>query len=113
MSAPSEESIRAALAKVDDPEIRKPLTELGMVKGVEVDPATGRVDVGIYLTVASCPMQDTISDRVRSAVSDVPGVGEVAVELDVMSDEQRTELRKHLRGDAAEPVIPFLSLIHI
>lgn len=107
MSAPSEESIRAALAKVDDPEIRKPLTELGMVKGVEVDPATGKVDVGIYLTVASCPMRDTITDRVRAAVSDVPGVGEVGVELDVMNDEQRTELRKHLRGDAAEPVIPF------
>lgn len=107
MSAPSEDSIRAALAKVDDPEIRKPLTELGMVKGIDVDPATGRVDVGIYLTVATCPMKDTITDRVRSAVSDVPGVGEVAVELDVMNDEQRTELRKHLRGDSAEPVIPF------
>ena len=107
MSAPSEESIRAALAKVDDPEINKPLTELGMVKGVEVDGATGRVDIGIYLTVATCPMRDTITDRVRSAVSDVPGVGEVTVELDVMNDEQRTELRKHLRGDAAEPVIPF------
>lgn len=107
MSAPSEELIRAALAKVDDPEIRKPLTELGMVKGVEVDPATGKVDVGIYLTVATCPMKDTITDRVRDAVSDIPGVGEVSVELDVMNDEQRTELRKHLRGDAAEPVIPF------
>lgn len=107
MSAPSEDSIRAALAKVDDPEIRKPLTELGMVKSVDVDPATGRVDVGIYLTVSTCPMKDTISDRVRTAVSDVAGVGEVSVELDVMNDEQRTELRKHLRGDAAEPVIPF------
>ena len=107
MSAPSEELIRAALAKVDDPEIRKPLTELGMVKGVEVEPASGRVDIGIYLTVATCPMRDTITDRVRTAVADVPGVGEIAVELDVMSDEQRTELRKHLRGDAAEPVIPF------
>ena len=107
MSAPSEESIRAALAKVDDPEIRKPLTELGMVKGVDIDAATGRVHVGIYLTVATCPMRDTITDRVRGAVSDVPGVGEVTVELDVMDDTQRTELRKHLRGDAAEPVIPF------
>ncbi|MDX2355764.1 Mrp/NBP35 family ATP-binding protein [Dietzia sp. PP-33] len=107
MSAPSEESIRAALAKVDDPEIGKPLTELGMVKGVHIDAQTGRVDVGIYLTVAGCPMRETITDRVRKAVSDVPGVGEVAVELDVMNDEQRTELRKSLRGDAAEPVIPF------
>lgn len=107
MSAPSEELIRAALAKVDDPEIRKPLTELGMVKGVDIDAATGRVNIGIYLTVATCPMRDTITDRVRSAVSDVPGVGEVAVELDVMDDAQRTELRKSLRGDSAEPVIPF------
>ncbi|WP_291079460.1 Mrp/NBP35 family ATP-binding protein [Dietzia sp. UBA5065] len=107
MSAPSEESIRAALAKVDDPEIRKPLTELGMVKSVDVDTATGRVDIGIYLTVATCPMRDTITDRVRSAVTDVPGVGEVVVQLDVMDDAQRTELRKHLRGDASEPVIPF------
>ncbi|MET3860314.1 ATP-binding protein involved in chromosome partitioning [Dietzia sp. 2505] len=107
MSAPSEESIRAALAKVDDPEIRKPLTELGMIKGVDIDEGSGRVEIGIYLTVATCPMRDTITDRVRSAVSDVAGVGEVVVELDVMNDEQRTELRKHLRGDAAEPVIPF------
>lgn len=107
MSAPSEESIRAALAKVDDPEIHKPLTELGMVKGIDIDAATGRVDVGIYLTVSGCPMRDTITDRVRSAVTDVPGVGDVAVELDVMNDEQRTDLRKHLRGDATEPVIPF------
>src|SRR5699024_1362943 len=50
---------------------------------------------------------ETITDRVRSAVSDVPGVGEGGVELDVKNDAQRTELRKQLRGDAAEPVIPF------
>lgn len=107
MSAPSEESIRAALAKVDDPEIRKPITELGMVKSIDIDPATGRVDVGIYLTVASCPLKETIVDRVRTAAADVTGVGEVTVELDVMDDDQRTALRKQLRGDATEPVIPF------
>lgn len=107
MSAPSEDSVRAALTKVDDPEIRKPITELGMVKGVAVDEATGRVDVGLYLTVAGCPMKTELTDRVRAAVSDLPGVGEVAVELDVMDDEQRTELRRRLRGDSAEPVIPF------
>ena len=107
MSAPSEEAIRAALTKVDDPEIRKPITELGMLKSVSVDADSGRVDVGIYLTVAGCPMKSELSERVRTAVSDVAGVGEVVVELDVMSDEQRTELRKSLRGDSAEPVIPF------
>ncbi len=89
-----------------DPELRRPLTELGMVKSIDVDPG-GNVDVGIYLTIAGCPMKSEISDRVSRAVSDVPGTGAVTVSLDVMNDEQRTELRKQLRGDAAEPVIPF------
>jgi ATP-binding protein involved in chromosome partitioning len=101
-----EEAVRAALAKVDDPEIHKPITELGMVKGVAVSPE-GLAHVGVYLTVAGCPMRETITSRVTAAVSAVPGVTGVQVELDVMSDEQRTEMRKSLRGDADEPVIPF------
>ena len=103
---PTEEAIRAALSRVDDPEIHKPITELGMVKGIEIDPH-GAVAIGIYLTVAGCPMRNEITDRVTKAVTDLPGVGTVQVTLDVMSDEQRTELRKSLRGDAADPVIPF------
>ncbi|MFR9801789.1 Mrp/NBP35 family ATP-binding protein [Pseudonocardia sp. RS010] len=101
-----EQAIRAALSKVEDPEIRKPITEIGMVKGVTVSP-DGVAQVGVYLTVAGCPMRDTINRRVTEAVSAVPGVTEVRVELDVMSDEQRTALRKQLRGDSAEPEIPF------
>lgn len=104
--APSESDVRSALARVQDPEIRKPITDLGMVKSIEIGD-DGSVDVGIYLTTAGCPMKTEISDRVVKAVSDVAGVGAVRVELDVMSDEQRTELRKSLRGDSAEPVIPF------
>jgi ATP-binding protein involved in chromosome partitioning len=103
---PTEDAIRAALSRVNDPEIHKPITELGMVKGIEVR-ANGVVEVGIYLTVAGCPMRNEITERVTTAVSDVPGVGAVQVVLDVMDDEQRTALRKGLRGDAAEPVIPF------
>ncbi|OHV04206.1 Mrp/NBP35 family ATP-binding protein [Mycobacterium talmoniae] len=99
-------AIRAALAKVIDPELRRPITELGMVKGIEVGP-NREVNVGIYLTIAGCPMKAELSERVTRAVTDVPGTGAVTVTLDVMSDEQRTELRKRLRGDAAEPVIPF------
>lgn len=99
-------AIRAALAKVIDPELRRPITELGMVKSVEVGP-NHEVNVGIYLTIAGCPMKAEISDRVTHAVADVPGTGAVTVSLDVMSDEQRTELRKQLRGDSPEPVIPF------
>ena len=103
---PSPDAIHAALSRVNDPEIHKPITELKMVKSVEVQP-DGSVDVGIWLTVAGCPMRTEITQRVSTAVADVPGVGAVRVVLDVMDDVQRTELRRSLRGDAAEPVIPF------
>ena len=63
--------------------------------------------VEVYLTTAACPKKTEISERVAAAVADVPGTGAVKVSLDVMNDEQRTELRKQLRGDAREPVIPF------
>ena len=99
-------AIRTALAKVIDPELRRPITELGMVKDVEVG-RDGSVLVTINLTTASCPKKTEITDRVSEAVADVPGTGAVKVLLDVMNDEQRTELRKQLRGDAREPVIPF------
>ncbi|MDT7654254.1 MAG: ATP-binding protein involved in chromosome partitioning [Pseudonocardiales bacterium] len=102
----TEQAVRAALATVDDPEIHKPITDLGMVKSVVVSPE-GHARVAVYLTVAGCPMRDTITKRVTQAVSAVAGITGVDVELDVMSDEQRTELRRGLRGDAAEPVIPF------
>ncbi|NHD17943.1 MULTISPECIES: Mrp/NBP35 family ATP-binding protein [Actinopolyspora] len=103
---PTEDAVRQALTKVEDPEIHKPITELGMVKDVTIG-SDGDVKVGVYLTVQGCPMRETITQRVDSAVSEVSGVGSVEVELDVMSDEQRTELRKQLRGDAEEPRIPF------
>ena len=109
MSNELERAVRAALAKVIDPELRRPITELNMVKSVTVAP-DGATHVEIYLTTAACPKKTEISDRVRAAVSDVPGTGAVTVDLDVMSDEQRTALRKQLRGDqglSGEPVIPF------
>jgi ATP-binding protein involved in chromosome partitioning len=99
-------AVRAALAKVIDPELRRPITELGMVKNVSIEPDHA-VEVEIYLTTSACPKKTEIADRVSRAVADVPGTGAVKVSLDVMSDEQRTELRKMLRGDAREPVIPF------
>src|SRR5215216_3482764 len=101
-----ESAVRAGLTKVIDPELRKPITELGMVKNVTIEP-DGGVHVEVYLTTSACPKKTEISDRVTQAVADVPGTGAVKVTLDVMSDEQRTELRKQLRGDSREPVIPF------
>ncbi|MCV7321219.1 Mrp/NBP35 family ATP-binding protein [Mycolicibacterium confluentis] len=99
-------AVRTALAKVIDPELRRPITELGMVKNIDVD-ADSAIHVEIYLTTAACPKKTEISELVTQAVADVPGTGAVRVSLDVMNDEQRAELRKQLRGDAAEPVIPF------
>ncbi|MEU3275155.1 Mrp/NBP35 family ATP-binding protein [Saccharomonospora sp. NPDC006951] len=103
---PSVEDVRTALKNVHDPEIKKPITELGMVKDITVG-ENGDVTVAVYLTIAGCPLKETITRETTAAVSKLAGVREVHVELDVMSDEQRTELRKSLRGDAEEPVIPF------
>ena len=98
--------VRTALNKVIDPELRRPITELNMVKSIDIGPDSA-VHVEIYLTTSACPKKTEITERVTQAVADVPGSGAVTVTLDVMNDEQRTELRKQLRGDAAEPVIPF------
>lgn len=68
------QAIRAALAKVVDPELRRPITELGMVKSVEVAP-DGAVHVEIYLTTGACPKKTEISERVTQAVADVPVPG--------------------------------------
>ncbi|UGQ09486.1 Mrp/NBP35 family ATP-binding protein [Yinghuangia sp. ASG 101] len=102
----SEDAVRDALATVDDPEIHKPITDLGMVKSVDIAP-DGHVKVAVYLTVAGCPMRDTITTSVTEAVGAVAGVTAVDVELDVMSDAQRKELASHLRGGQAEREVPF------
>jgi ATP-binding protein involved in chromosome partitioning len=106
VSPPSAEQVTAALARVNDPEIRRPITDLGMVKSVNVGPG-GQVRVEVYLTVAGCPLRDTITKDVTAAVTAVPGVSGVDVHLDVMSDEQRRELQGRLRGGRAERAIPF------
>jgi ATP-binding protein involved in chromosome partitioning len=100
------EQVTRALDGVQDPEIRKPITELGMVKNVEVA-AGGAVRVEVWLTVSGCPLRDTITREVTAAVGKVPGVSSVRVDLDVMSDEQRRALQTQLRGGRPEPQIPF------
>lgn len=102
----TEADVRQALSRVNDPEIGKPLTELGMVKSVDVD-ASSNVAVEIFLTIAGCPMKNTLVDNSRLAIEEIPGVGSVTVTTDVMSDEQRRELRNHLRGGQAEQENPF------
>lgn len=105
MSQVTESAVRSALSRVEDPEIGKPITELGMVKSIAVD--GDQVAVEIYLTIAACPMKNTLTTNTQAAVEELEGVSKVTVTTDVMSDEQRRELRTSLRGSAAEPEIPF------
>ncbi|CAN5424895.1 P-loop NTPase [soil metagenome] len=106
MPAPSLDALHAALTKVNDPEIRKPITDLGMVESVDITD-DGAVTATILLTVPGCPMKETITREVTAALSAVPEVATVAVQLGVMSDEQRSTLRTNLRGGAPEKEIPF------
>jgi ATP-binding protein involved in chromosome partitioning len=106
IAPPSPEQVTRALDGVQDPEIHRPITDLGMVKNVTVG-SDGTVDVEVYLTVSGCPLRETIIRDVTGAVSKLPGVSSVRVGLDVMSEEQRQALQTQLRGGKAEPVIPF------
>lgn len=104
-SSITESVVREALSHVQDPEIGRPITELNMVKSVDIE--GNDVTVGVYLTIAGCPMKSTIETNTRAAVEDIDGVGKVTVTMDAMSDEQRRELKQKLRGGQAEPEIPF------
>ena len=100
----STELIREALAKVIDPELRRPLTELGMVKGIELSGDHARI--GIYLTISGCPMKDRLQEDIDKAVIGVAGVTRVSIEFDVMNDEQRNEIKRIIRG-GNDKSIPF------
>jgi ATP-binding protein involved in chromosome partitioning len=106
MPVPSHDALFAALSKVIDPEIRKPVTELGMVESVDVD-ESGLASVTILLTVSGCPLKETLTRDTTAALLAVEGVTTVNVTLGVMSDEQRSALRDNLRGGNTEREIPF------
>ncbi|GLY28523.1 Mrp/NBP35 family ATP-binding protein [Kineosporia sp. NBRC 101731] len=105
MPAPLLDAVHAALSTVNDPEIRRPITELDMIESVDIDGSTVRVNV--LLTVAGCPMKERLTADVKAAVLGVAGVSEVGVSLGVMSDDQRGTLREKLRGGQATKEIPF------
>ncbi|WP_246168420.1 Mrp/NBP35 family ATP-binding protein [Arthrobacter luteolus] len=101
-----QEQARAALGRVIDPELRRPITELGMLRSVEVDDA-GAARVSVLLTIAGCPLRGTITGDVERELAAVPGITSVDVDLDVMSPEQREELKAMLRGPGGARGIPF------
>ncbi|MGH8903903.1 MAG: Mrp/NBP35 family ATP-binding protein [Egibacteraceae bacterium] len=109
---PTTDQVLQALAKVDDPEIGRPITELGMVTDVRID--RGSVTVRVLLTVPGCPMKDRITREVTAALEPLGGVETVRVELGAMSDEQRAKVAEKVRGKrerapGGEVVIPFAS----
>src|ERR687885_1506324 len=93
---PSRERILEALERVIDPELRRPVTELDMVRGLEID--GGDVRVTIALTVAGCPLRDSFQQQVAEVLRDVPGVERVALDFDVMTPDERQALTTKLRA---------------
>lgn len=100
------EAVNSALATVIDPELRRPITELGMVESAAVDDA-GRASLVVLLTISGCPLRETITADATNALLAVPGVAAVDVELKVMTQEQRDALKELLRGQGGQRGIPF------
>ena len=100
------DAVTAALSTVIDPELRRPITELGMVDSVQVSD-DGRVSLTVLLTIAGCPLRDTITADSEKALGAVPGVTAVDVDLKVMDQAQRDALKEKLRGAGGQRGIPF------
>ena len=96
--------INKALATVSDPELHRPLPELGMVESVEFE--GGIASIKILLTISGCPMRDRLEKDVRAAVLEVAGVEDIRLEFGVMNETQRDNVKKLLRG-GREKFIPF------
>ena len=105
MPSPTVELVREALSKVNDPEIKRPITELGMVDEIAIE--NGSITATILLTVSGCPMKERLTTDVTAAVRTVAPDHEVHVRLGVMTDEQRKAMQEQLRGGASQREIPF------
>jgi ATP-binding protein involved in chromosome partitioning len=98
----TETDVRQALRAVLDPEIGRPIEDIGMLRGIEVD--GGVVNVDVLITIEGCPLKDRITSDVTAAVSPLEGVDRVTVSLSPMSQEQREALVQQLRGGgSSEP----------
>jgi ATP-binding protein involved in chromosome partitioning len=90
----TKEAVLEVLSRIEDPELKKPLTELDMVKSVEIQGS--QVTVGITLTVPGCPLKEKIQSDINAGLRQIQGVESVKVVFDVMTDEQRERLRQKL-----------------
>jgi ATP-binding protein involved in chromosome partitioning len=110
MPAVTEDQVREALASVNDPEIKRPITELGMVESVTIDTASeggGTITVRLLLTVSGCPLKDTLNRDITAAVATAAPDHQTVVDMGVMTDEQRKDMQQMLRGNRTEREIPF------
>ena len=98
------DQVSEALEKVQDPELRRPITELGMVDRVDFE--NGRLELNVLLTISGCPMQDRLRTDITAAVSAVSGVSEVILTFGVMNEKQRDHVKSVLRN-GREKFIPF------
>ncbi len=99
------DDVLAALRGVRDPELGADVVELGMVKHVEVGP-NGRVEIGLALTIAECPLRGQITDDVKRRVRALPGVTDVAITTSAMSADERANLMSVARRRAREHARP-------
>ena len=97
---PNRDAILHALEGVIDPELRRPVTELDMVRGVDIE--GGDVSVTIALTVAGCPLRSSFEEQVQNVLREVPGVERVRLGFDVMTPDERQALTTKLRGGRPE-----------
>jgi ATP-binding protein involved in chromosome partitioning len=94
---PTRADIVQALDAVEEPELQQSLADLGLVRDASLDGGAARVVVA--LTTPQAPMAEELAQRIDAAVGAVDGVTSVDIEFDVLSDEERVELRKRLLGD--------------
>ncbi|WP_106814314.1 Mrp/NBP35 family ATP-binding protein [Microbacterium timonense] len=93
---PVTDAVRAAVGAVADPELRRPIGELDMVRAVSVDGGTAHVEIA--LTIVGCPAADRIAADVRAAAASVPGIAHIDLEVGVMTPDERRALTERLRG---------------
>ena len=105
MAVVTEEQVLEALSTVNDPEIKRPITELGMVDGVTIEDT--QITVKLLLTVSGCPLKDTLTRDITAAVGTVAPAAAVVVDMGVMTDEQRKDMQTMLRGGRADREVPF------
>jgi ATP-binding protein involved in chromosome partitioning len=94
---PTQDQVIDALRPVEDPELRRSIVDLGMVRDVRID--GGQVAIQFALTVAGCPLRNEIQTRVTTALTALPDVSGVSLDFTVMTDQEREAVRLMLHGN--------------